>query len=282
MPSERINGVDIFYDLRGEGRETIAFLNGVAMSTDHWTAQTSFFQQNWRVLLHDFRGQGRSSLEKSNIRFEQHAHDLNTLLDLLGIGRVHVVGVSYGAEVGMFFALQYPERVSSLVLGTAVSESRPLLKAMIRSWISAARTHRGKLFFEVMAPLVYSGTFYESHQEWLDHRAEAFDRIVTDQWFEAFIALCENFLTLSVTARLKEIRVPTLVVSGSEDILKPVEYGRIIQKNISEAEMTVIDRAGHALFHEQPQAFNEVIADFLGRNSGQGYGGQMHTVHESH
>lgn len=268
MPTAFLNGVNLFYDLRGKGdRETIVFLNGVAMSTDHWAAQTSYFENEYRVLLHDFRGQGRSSLETGGISFEQHARDLESLMDLLGIEQAHLVGVSYGAEVGMVFALNHPGRVKTLVLGTAVSESRPLLKAMVQSWISAARTGRGRLFFEVMAPLVYSATFFESQREWLERRIEAFDRVVTPQWFEAFIALCENFLTLDVTDRLNGIRVPTLLVSGSEDILKPVGYSRLIQAHIPHSELVIIDGAGHALFHEQAQAFNDVVSRFVRRHA---------------
>ena len=103
------------------------------MSTERWAAQAPFFGENHRVLLHDFRGQGKSTLLSEGITFETHARDMAMLLDALGIDRLHIVGVSYGAEVGMYFALMYPERVKSLTLGTAVSESDPFLKAMIES-----------------------------------------------------------------------------------------------------------------------------------------------------
>lgn len=263
MPQIHLNGVDIFYEIKGEGEEVVAFLNGVAMSTDSWILQTPYFAKEHRVLLHDFRGQGKSSLVPTQYTFEQHAKDLKVLLDHLGLEKIHIVGVSYGAEVGMYFALLFPERLKTLTLGTAVSESEPLLQAMIESWILAAQSQDGYLFFKVMAPLVYSNQFYRTQKRWLDHRAEIFQKVATKEWYDAFIGLCRNFLTLNVTAHLHEIQAPTLIVAGGDDLLKPVYYSEIIHAQIPHSELVVIEDAGHGLFLEKPNEFNEIISDFI-------------------
>lgn len=263
MPKKEINGVNIYYECNGEGEESVAFLNGIAMQTALWGVQKKYFEEDYQVLLHDFRGQGQSSLKQVDFTFEQHADDFYHLLEELGIDKIHVVGVSYGAEVAMQFALQYPQKVSSLVLGTAVSEIRPLLKAKIESWIRAAETYNGKLFFKVMAPYVYSNNFYEENGEWLQNRADQFAKIVTKDWLDAFIALSENFLTLDITNELSNIKVPTLVVSGEEDILKPSYYGRIIKNEIPNSEFEIINNAAHGLFAEKAQEFNQLIEDFI-------------------
>ncbi len=267
MPTKEINGVNIYYELKGESKETVAFLNGVAMSTPWWEPQVKAVKDNYNVLLHDFRGQGQSTLEPNNFTFEQHADDFYELLEELEIDKVHIVGVSYGAEVAMVFALKYPEKISSLLLGTAVSEVRPLLKAKIEAWILASKTYNGKLFFKVMAPYVYSNSFYEKKGEWLEDRAEKFGEIVTKEWFDAFIALCENFLTLDITDKLSEIDIPTLVVSAEEDILKPPLYGQIIHNQIDNSVFKVIEGSGHGLFAEKPVEFNETIIQFIENNS---------------
>lgn len=270
MPNLEINDVSLFYDISGDGAETVAFLNGVAMSTERWAAQAPFFSENYRVLLHDFRGQGKSTLVSDSITFETHARDMAALLDALGIDKLHIVGVSYGAEVGMYFALMYPERVQSLTLGTAVSESDPLLKAIIESWIEAAKTYNGKLFFKVMAPTVYSKSFYATHKKWLDDYAELFGTRATARWMDAFAELCRNFLTLDVTDRQSEIRLPTLVISAAEDILKPPSYGQTIQEMIPGSRFVVVQGAGHALFLEKADEFNHLVSDFVQSHSVQG------------
>ncbi len=263
MSNTQVNGVNIFYEEKGKGSEVIALLNGVAMSTDSWIFQINELQKNFRILVHDFRGQGKSDLTFQNNTFEQHAQDLKALIDHLGITKLHIVGVSYGAEVGMYFALLYPENVRTLTLGTAVSESKSHLKAVIDSWIRAAETYDGELFFRVMAPFVYSEVFYNKRNGWLDHRAEIFGKTVTQQWLRAFISLCENFLTLDITTRLREIKVPTLVLAGEKDLLKPVSYSEIIQQEICDAQLKVIKDGGHALFLEKPTEFNEAVVDFI-------------------
>jgi len=267
MPNLQVKDVSLFYEVSGQGAETVAFLNGVAMSTERWAAQTPFFSKNYHVLLHDFRGQGRSTLVSEGITFETHARDMAMLLDALGIDRLHIVGVSYGAEVGMYFALMYPERVKSLTLGTAVSESDPFLKAMIESWIESVRTYNGKLFFKVMAPTVYSKSFYATHKKWLDDYAELFGARVTREWMDAFAELCRNFLALDVTDRLGEIRVPTLVISADEDILKPPSYGRIIHERIPGSRFAIVQGAGHALFLEKADEFNHLVSEFVQSSS---------------
>jgi len=263
MPKKEINDVEIYYEINGENEENIAFLNGIAMQTALWKAQETHFQENYQVLLHDFRGQGQSSLEPNKYSFEQHADDFYQLLEELGIDKTHVVGVSYGAEVAMQFALQYPQKVSSLVLGTAVSEIRPLLKAKIESWIMAAETHNGKLFFKVMAPYVYSNSFYEEKGEWLENRADQFAKSVTKEWLDAFISLSKNFLTLDITNELSNIKVPTSVISGEEDILKPPYYGKIIKDKIPNSEFKIVDNAAHGLFAEKAHEFNQLISEFI-------------------
>ncbi|MFO7814319.1 MAG: alpha/beta hydrolase [Halanaerobiales bacterium] len=263
MSQKEINGANIYYELKGNGEEKVAFLNGIAMQTNLWQAQVRTFKENYQILLHDFRGQGQSSLTPTNFSFEQHADDFYKLLEELEIDEIHIVGVSYGAEVAMQFALQYPEKVSSLVLGTAVSEVRPLLKAKIESWILAAETYNGKLFFKVMAPYVYSNNFYKEKKEWLENRADQFAKIVTKEWLDAFIALSESFLTLDITNRLSNIKVPTLILSGEEDILKPPFYGKIIKSKIPDSKFRVIKNAAHGLFAEKPHEFNQLVGDFI-------------------
>ena len=83
------------------------------------------------------------------------------------------------------------------------------------------RSNDGKLFFKVMAPAVYSRSFYSTRKKWLDDYAKLFGTKVTREWMDAFAELCRNFLTLDVTDRLSGIRVPTLMISAAEDRLKP-------------------------------------------------------------
>ena len=263
MSKIEVNGVELFYEVKGQGEEVVVFLNGIAMATDHWNIQTATFRENYQVLLHDFRGQGKSSKNTENISFKQHADDLNQIIEQLEIEQIHLVGVSYGAEVAMHFAIFYPEKVKSLTLGTAVSQVRPLLAGMAEAWRDAAATYDGKLFFNVMAPFVYSDTFYQEKKDWLDQRAEIFGKVATKEWFDAFVALCNNFLTLDITDSLDKIQAPTLIVAAEKDILKPPTEHKVLVERIPDTRFEIVEDAGHALFLEKGKEFNKLILDFI-------------------
>lgn len=253
---------NIFYTTRGKG-ETVVFLNGIMMTTDVWQFQTEAFSQKYQVLLHDFLGQGRSDKPAHGYSLGGHCQDLLALLDHLQVEKAHVVGVSYGGEVGLLFAASYPERVQSLTVGTAVSEIHPLLAAMGKSWIAAAELADGKRFFEIITPLVYSNSFLAEKQEWLDRRKEIFARVATPDWFAAFLGLMKSFMQLNLTPELRKIKAPTLVLAAEEDILKPPYYSEIIARGIEGAILKTVPGTGHALPMEKPGEFNELVQEFL-------------------
>lgn len=263
MPKTRINGVDLFYELKGEGQEVVAFLNGIMMSTASWVLQIPQFVKDYQVLLHDFRGQGNSTLTEESITFDDHVQDFKELLDELQIDKIHIVGVSYGAEVAIHFALAYPDMVKTLVLGTATSESKALLKGMVEAWISAAETHNGELLLKVISPMIYSSFYYDQNYSLINRRIKYLAPTFGEDWFEAFQRLGKNFLSLGISERLEELDFPTLILAGRDDILKPPFYSELLHSRIKGSTLLFIENAGHAIFIEKPEQFNQTILDFF-------------------
>lgn len=265
-----VNGVKIYYEIHEkpelkDNSEPVLLLNGIMMSTASWAKQLPSLSKSWKVVLHDFRGQGRSTLVGSQITFDDHAEDLRLLLDHLQLKKVHLVGTSYGSEVGMYFTLKYPDRVASLTIAAGVSESDALLKEKIRSWqrlaIMATRYQTKEEFFLGTISANFSANYLEKHASILAERGKSMTAI-SDEWFMAFNALCECFLTLNITEKLKKIRVPTLIVAGLQDELKPLSYSKILAKEIPDSKLECID-AGHALILEKADEFNEMVLKFL-------------------
>ncbi len=126
MPTVEANGVRLYYELHGPAEaEVLVLSNGVLMSTASWAFQTPVLSQQYRLLLYDCRGMWQSEHPAGPYSMEQHADDLAALLDALEIGQAHIGGTSYGAEVSMVFALNYPERTRSLIVTSAVSQFGP-------------------------------------------------------------------------------------------------------------------------------------------------------------
>lgn len=262
MPQIETMGCKLYYELHGEG-EPLALLNGIMQNTAGWALQTPVFAKHYRVLLHDMRGQGQSDKPDQDYTWDMHVEDFRALLDHLNIPKIHLVGVSYGAEVAMHFAVKYPERVTSLVLGTAISELTPLTRAFAESWEIAASLRDGLKFFNLFSPSIYGNTFYKEKKEWLAERAKMFHRVVTEEWFAGFERLLRNFYTLNITSRLKEITAPTLVIAGEQDILKPVASSTLIASQIPQAKMLIISDSGHVVVFEKADEFNMAVLGFL-------------------
>lgn len=262
MPTMRVNGVKLYYELHGpEQADVLVLSNGILMSTASWAFQTPIFSQHYRLLLYDCRGMWQSEHPPGPYTMEQHADDLAGLLDELGIKRAHIGGISYGGEISLTFALRYPERTHSLIVADAVSHVDPWLRAVVEGWIAAARTKDPHVFFSATVPWNFSARFVQEHP---DLMAQALERYrLLD--YEAVIRLCECFLTLSIRDRLSEITAPTCVMVGERDILKGRGYAEEIACRIPRAEFHLIPNAGHATCWEQPEAFNSIVLGFLSK-----------------
>lgn len=267
MPTAAIHDLQLYYELHGAG-EPVALLNGIMMNTAGWSYQLPALTRDHQVLLHDMRGQGASDKPDAPYTFAQHVADFRALLDHLGIARIHVVGVSYGAEVGMAFALAHPERVASLVIGSATSEVTPLLRAWMESWRVAAQTRQGASFMKLFLPSIYGPDFVAAREAWLARRAEQFQEKATEEWFLGFERLLANFLTLDLTEQLPGIQAPTLVVTGEQDVLKPVAQSRLIAERIPHSEFMILGNCGHVAPWEQAEAFNTAVLGFLAKHRG--------------
>ena len=248
--------VEVFFETAGEG-EPIVLLNGVMMTTQSWVFQTRRLAATHRVVLHDFRGQLRSPYA-GPIAMDDHIGDLAALLDRLGIERAHVVGTSYGGEVGMLFALAHPERVRTLSVIACASHVEPPLREAVTLW----RDTPPEELYDVTAPYNFSPAFLTPAL--LEAGASRL-RSYPAEFFSGFRALCDAFLNLDITGRLHEINVPALVMCGSLDALKPPRYSEIIASRIPNARLEILEDAGHAVFLEKHETVNEKLLAFLAR-----------------
>ncbi|HUX20222.1 MAG TPA: alpha/beta fold hydrolase [Spirochaetia bacterium] len=256
----RIGNVELYSELHAGSGTPRAFLNGIAMSTAHWTPLREHLIPG-TDLLHDFKDQLRSGRADAGYSIESHADELALLMGALKLPAADLIGTSYGSEVAMIFAIKYPERCRSLVLIDGVSESDARLKAAVKSWKAAALTD-GRCFYKSIIPWNYSPHYIEANAAMLAEREDALASLPQD-YFEGFARLCDAFLELNVTGRLHEIVCPTLVLVGELDILKPVEFSRIIHAGIAGSQMATIPGAGHATVIEDPSAVADQINPFL-------------------
>ena len=237
------------------------FLNGIMMTMASWSAQRNHFSRNFQCVFHDFKDQMWSGRQPESYSMETHAKDLACLLDHIEIDRCHIVGTSYGGEVGMLFALEYPERVRTLTAIACVPWSDLLLQFQVGLWRNAARCS-AQWLYELLAAFSFSGNFLAAQPEYAQKGVARLSALPPD-YFEGFIRLCDAFLRLDLRGQLEKISVPTLIISPGADILKVPWYSRYMAERITGSILWEIPFAGHAVVLEQPEVINARVEHFL-------------------
>ncbi len=279
MPQFDVDGVRLYYEIRGRGagagadragpdpdQETVVLLNGVLMTTESWAFQSQVLEPRYRVILHDLRGQLRSPLAGRSCSFERHACDLAALLDHLDVEACHLVGTSYGGEVGLLFAATHPERVSSLTVIASVSKPEPPLIQRVDDWGAVAADDPRRLY-RFMAPAVFSETYLARSRAVIalgeTRLAEA-----RDDFFDDFRQLVTAFRELDLTDALPGVVCPTLIVGAEQDALKGVHYSRALADAIAGSEFLIVPGAGHAVVLEKAGEINTALLGFLAKCRG--------------
>lgn len=263
MPFSKINGINIYYEIHGEG-EPIIFGNGVFSNTLGWFKQLSIFSKEYQVILYDMRGQGQSDKPEGSYSFDLHAEDQKALLEELGISKVHHVGISYGAELGLVFALKYPDILKSLVVCSAVSFIGPLLYKMGQLWRKVCVLGDPEMFFYATVPLNFGENFLREQAAFVEESKARYAQLD----FQPFVRLIDAFLMLNITDQLPQIKIPTCVIVGEKDILKPAyPYSKLIHDRLPNSEMVIVRDSGHAVTFEKPEEFNSIVLGFLRKQS---------------
>lgn len=261
-----IDGIKLFYEIRGNlnAKNTILFLNGVMASTNSWYGLSKIFEDlGFKVVLHDFKGQLKSDKPSGEYTFHDHAKETLELLKFLNIDKAHLIGTSYGGEVGMKFASLYPESTLSLSIIDSVSETDSLMEYLIDTWISAAESGDGEKFFNVLVPSLYSREFIDRNRQFLSDRARATKNISPD-YFLGQVSLYQTFKNdVFMTDILKLIKAPTLVICGEEDVLKRPGFSKLLHEQIENSEFVLLPGCGHVAIFERPNELNSLLVGFI-------------------
>ncbi|TVP94269.1 MAG: alpha/beta fold hydrolase [Acholeplasmatales bacterium] len=269
MPQQegKIGRVSYAWQGAATTQEAVVFLNGVMASANSWASYVrAVSQQGFATLTHDFRGQWLSEKPPGPYTFATHVEDLFAILDALQIKAAHLVGTSYGGEVGLKAAIMKPSRVKSLVLINAASELDAPLTLAIKQWIDIAQQEDGAQFFEQIVKPLYHPDFITAHPGFI-RKAKATMAAMPEAYFYGQIQLYETFLSdLNLTGDLGRVHCPTLVVCGAEDVLKPPYFSERIARGITDAERVLIPDCGHVTLYETPNILTTLILGFLGKH----------------
>lgn len=259
MPRQSVNSINLNYELEGNG-SVVVFINGLTMDVNGWYFQVQEFSKRHKVLRYDCRGQGKS--DKPDMEYSQpmHAEDLKNLMQILDIQKAHLVGLSNGGMIAQHFAINFPEKVRALVLVDTCSYVDTLLDSIIRLWINATRIGGSEFRYDVSIPFIFSEDFIKKNKETLAQMKKISSEVNPAN---AIINLARGCLTHDTNDRLSDIKVPTLIIVGEEDILIPMKYSKLLNEGIKGSRLAIIKGSGHAPPIEKPEEFNRIVLNFL-------------------
>ncbi len=259
MPRINTNGIELNYVLDGKG-PVVVFINGLTMDVNGWYFQVDAFSQNYKMLRYDCRGQGQSDKPDMDYSQEMHAEDLKNLLDRLNVGKAHVVGLSNGGMVAQHFALKYPDKVGALVLVDTCSYIDILLELILKAWIKATEIGGSELRYDVALPVLFSNSFVEKN---LENIMALRETSIENNPPRPFINLAKACMKHNLADRVSEIKSPTLIIVGEEDILIPPRHSKILHQSIKNSKLVIIKDCGHVPPIEKPEEFNAIVLGFL-------------------
>ena len=263
MPEFNLEGKKVYYETYGSG-EPILLLNGIMMSTKGWIPFIENFSQNNQLILVDFFDQGQSERMKEPYDHSVQIALLAGLLDTLKLESVNICGISYGAKVGLGYAVKYPEKVRRLLLFNGSARMPPLLTDMNLAWNEAAKLEGGLAYYLAAIPVIYSDLFYEKEKAWFDKRKGMLvPYFAMPGVKDALVRLTNSSMNFNVVDKLSVLDMPVLVVSAKLDNLIPLREQEMMVRLIKNAHHVIIPECGHASMFEKPLLFSSLTLGFI-------------------
>ena len=258
MPFAQNQGANIYWDEQGEGASLLLIM-GLGWTSQMWYRSRPVLSAKFRTIAFDNRGVGQSDVPPGPYPIALMASDAAAVLNAAGVERAHICGMSMGGMIAQEFALQYPQRVRSLILGCTAPGGPNAVQAE-REVIQLLLAPRGnpEEMAKAINPYIYDPSTPDARKEE--------DLAVRRPWFptaEGYLAQLQGIMAWEAYSRLPQIAAPTLVIHGESDRLVPPENGRRIAARIPNAQLVMIPRASHIFPTDQQAAAHRAMLDFL-------------------
>ncbi len=266
MPKTKVNDVDIYYQVQGQG-EPLVLIQGLGGAHSAWGFQTRAFKKHYRVITFDNRGVGKTSRSSAPYTIRTMAEDTIGLLNHLGIDKAQVLGMSLGGIIAQEIAINHPNRVMKLILVCTSAGEREIAEIHPKM-LSAIGVKEGSMEVDfsrvdpvrsmaVIISLAFNRRLYRIPL------LLGFNIFLKRSRGGAPVEQIEAVAGHSTIDRLHLITAPTLVITGTGDRVIPPHSSEVIAGRIPNAKLVKVEGGSHAFFIEMRGRFNREVLDFL-------------------
>ncbi len=254
------DGEELYYEVHGHG-PPLALISGLNGVGAFWTPHLDALAREYRVVLHDHRGTGRSSPSRIDYSIAQMAGDLVELLDHLEMRNAHMIGHSTGGAICQVLGIDRPERVASLVLSATWTAADGYFRRLfeLRADVLRAMGPEGYLRASLM---------FMRPPAWIrDHDAKQGEEIAAMAANfpapEVMLSRIATLLKFDRRADLGRISAPTLIVAARDDMVTPVYYSEELAGLIPGARTAILESGGHFFPISAADEFRKILLAFL-------------------
>jgi 3-oxoadipate enol-lactonase len=254
------NDSEIFYWTHGDG-PAVVLLHPFPAHHEFWLPVAESLARRYRLILPDLRGHGDSGVGEGPATMQKHAADITRVMDDADVGRAPIIGVSIGGYVIFEFWRQYRGRAAALGLCNTKALADGAEARAGRLQAAADVLERGtEPFFESMIPKVFGNSTRDNRPDVIDRALGMMRKMSPEDIAQVQRGMAERPDSMDT---LKTINVPTLIVTGDEDIITGVNEAERMRQQIADSQLRVIPRAGHYSPWEQPEEVAKLLRTFL-------------------
>lgn len=256
----RSNGTRIVYRVLGEGPPVI-LLHPFPVHHEFWLPVAKTLSTRYRVIFSDMRGHGDSEVGEGPATMDKHAADLGRVMDDAEVGQAPVIGVSIGGYALFEFWRRYHGRVAALGLcNTKAPADLPEARAARLHAANEVIERGTEPFFESMIPRLLGQSTREARPDLVHGVLRMMRKMSPQAVAQVQRGMAERPDSVDT---LKTINVPTLVLTGDEDLLAGVNEAELMQQHLPNSQLRVIPKAGHYSAWEQPEETGKLLRQFL-------------------
>ncbi|NQY07920.1 MAG: alpha/beta fold hydrolase [Flavobacteriales bacterium] len=256
------NGIKISYQVFGQG-DPLVLIMGFGADGNVWEKHLNEYQKHFRCIVLDNRGVGESDQPAGPYSTKVMAADVVAVMDHAKVDKAKVAGISMGGAIAQELALNYPAKVSALVLVATWPKFNNYAKSVYENLKNLRVTSKSDDFMALLQLWIFAPPYYQDGLADLKDGQNAAinnDTPQTQNGFEGQLDACINHDTID---RLHRIKVPTLITCGEMDIFTPPAFSKILHNGIKNSEYVSFPEAGHVHHWEDLERFNKLTTEFF-------------------
>ena len=255
-------GGNLYYKITGTGTDLL-FVPGLGDDHATWNPQIEFLRAFRRCIAFDPPGCGEShAVSPDALSIPFLSRMALALLDNLEIETCAVVATSLGGLVALELVASAPQRVSALVLHSTWAQPDRYLQRVLRLLGELYRAETIKPFAQFAALVSFSRKTFEARRELAETVENISSLSIPPEVFRSYV---RAGLSYSAINKLEQVKCPTLIICGEEDVIAPPRFSKEIQERIPGSSLEILPLCGHAARVEEPDYFNKMVLDFLSR-----------------